>query len=425
MTTQFNQDGYLEAVLGTRGQTGGVSSISATMLYAKGGLFGNIVDKPAETAMSKGLIVKGDIDDVIDSEIDRLKLIPAMTDALRWSRLFGGAAIVPIMDDGLLNTEINYENIGRIAELRVFDIDQISALPARYLDARHPNFGQPIYYEIDLGGNSRVVCHESRIIEVCGDPLPRSYRQSASLLPWAGRNAVDEAYRLILDYREALTLAKNILKRKQQAIHKMQGLADAIQAKQEAAVQARVGMVDKARGILNTVVVDSEDEFTVQDTNLAGIKEVINEFQVALSACTGMPVTILFGRSPGGLNSTGDADFETYHDMVEGDRRTKAQPALERLISLIWAQKTVTQKKPDRWTIIWPPLEQLSEKEQAEVEKTKSDALWNTMRALDTAVGTGGLSERQAADYLQSEGLFGLEAPNATGTGAAKYASET
>ncbi len=425
MTTQFNQDGYLEAVLGQRGQTGAGSSISATMLYAKGGLFGNIVDKPAETAMSKGLKVKGDIDDVIDSEIDRLKLIPAMTDALRWSRLFGGAAIIPIMDDSLLNTEINYENIGRIAELRVFDIDQISALPARYLDARHPNFGQPIYYEIDLGGNSRVVCHESRIIEVCGDPLPRSYRQSASLLPWAGRNAVDEAYRLILDYRESLTLAKNILKRKQQGVHEMKGLAEAIEAGHEAAVQKRVGMVDKARGILNTVVVDSEDTFTVQDTNLAGIKEVINEFQVALSACTGMPVTILFGRSPGGLNSTGEADFETYHDMVESDRRTKAQPALERLISLIWAQKTVTQKKPDRWTIVWQPLEQLSEKEQAEVEKTKSDALWNTMRALDTAVGTGGLSERQAADYLQSEGLFGLEAPDATGTGAAKYASET
>lgn len=424
MTTRFNTDGYLEAVVGQRGLSG-TNPISATMLYAKGGLFGAVVDKPAETAMSKGIEVKGDTDKVIDAELDRLKVISAITEALCWTRLFGGAAIIPIMDDGLLNTPINYDSIGHIAELKVFDIEQISALPAKYMDPKKANFGMPIYYEIDVGNGARFVCHESRLIEMGGDILPRSYRQSSALLPWAGRSAVGEAYRITLDYLESLAMAKNILKRKQQGVHQMTGLAEAIEAGLEATVQKRVGLVDQARGILNTVVVDKEDAFTVQDSNLSGIKEVIHEFQVALSAATSIPVTILFGRSPGGLNSTGEADFDTYHDMVEGIRKNKAQPVLERLISLILAQKSLPQKKPDDWFIVWPSLKQLSEKETEEVEKTRAATLLDKINALDRAVGTGALSERQALEYLESEALFGLESPGQSGAGASRYASQT
>lgn len=36
-----------------------------------------------------------------------------------------------------------------------------------------------------------------------------------------------------------------------------------------------------------------------------------------LSALTNIPQTILFGRSPAGMNATGESDFENYYNFIE------------------------------------------------------------------------------------------------------------
>lgn len=419
--TTFNLDGYQEAVLGTRQLSMG-SAVSALNLYSTGGLFARVVDKPADDVIAKGVTIEGD-DGSVAGELDRLKVMPAIADGIRWSRLTGGAALVLIADDGgLLPVPLNPGSLAQIDEIKVFDLTDISAEPERYNDATQRNFGMPVYYRIQAGG-AQFRVHESRLIEIPGDPLPRQVANATKNIPWAGRNAVDRTYKAIMDYCEGVSLSKSILKRKQQPTYKMKGLADAINAGMEAQVQKRIGLVDTVRGVLNTVAVDSEDDFTVQDMNLSGVKDVIGELKSAVSAESGMPITLIFGESPGGLNSTGQHDSDNYNGMVRAIQQNKATPALERIVSLIFAQSTVTLKSED-WSIVWPALDEPTDKESADIRKTNADAELQEMKALEAATLTGAVSEEQALVYLKSRGMFGLD-NQGTQSGAASYANET
>lgn len=402
----YRLDDYQSAILGVRAISGG-THLGAMTLYGQGGIFARVVDLPAEDVTAKGITLHGDIDGEIAGELDRLQVMAKLTDALRWSRLTGGAAMVLIARDGrLLREPLNVEALQEVEEIKVFDLTLVTAEPERYSDPRERNFGQPIRYRVNVGGNTAFVVHESRLIEIGGDPLPQQLAMAKGV-PWAGRSAVDRSYKSILEYCEAVTLAKNILKRKQQAIYKMQGLADAIENGLESLVQKRIDLVDAVRGVLNTVAVDAEDEYGIQDSALSGISDVLGELKTQVSADTGMPITLLFGEAPGGLNATGKGDRDNYHALVRSIQKYKASPALERLISILFAQSSVTDK-PDNWRIEWPAISQPTDKESAEIRKINAEAEVQEMTALEKVQGLGIISEEESYAYLASTGRYGL-----------------
>lgn len=427
MTTKnFAQDGYLEAVMGARGIAGAITAalISDAAMYAEGGLPASIVDLPADDAVKGGIEIEGDDDGVIAAELDRLKVPAALADAVRWARLDGGGAILLIADDGnLLPAQLDVNRLDSIRELRIVSVNDV-AVDRPYLDPMKDNFGQPERYRVTVRGTGmQILVHESRLVEIPGAPVPPSLRMDS--IPWRGRSVVTRPYRCIRNYSDSLELAKEILRRKQQAIHKMEGLAQAIQAEQESLIQKRIEMVDRARGVLNGVAVDTSDEYQIQDTQVSGIDKIIQEMQIAIAAEAAIPVTLLFGRSPGGQNATGDADFEGYYNGVERIRTRQLQPAAERLVSLICAQNQLKGKVPENWTVRWHPLKQMTDKEQADVDKARADALNVTAQAIATAVGTSGLSEEEARAFMQQERLFGLEPIDSTPGTTKSYAGQT
>jgi len=425
-TPTFHQDGYMDAVLGAGGIAALTSAIglSDTAMYAEGGLPARVVDLPADNAVKGGITITGDTDGVILAEIERLKVLPMLADAARWSRLRGGGCLLLIVaDGGLLRDPMNVDRLDTIHELRVYDVDDLS-VDRSYNNPNEVTYGQPELYRLSVrGAGTQVLVHESRLVEVPGDPLPASSKQDS--IPWRGRPAVTRAFRRIRDYIDSVGLAREILRRKQQAVHKMKGLAQAIQAQQEEMIQKRLAMVDQARGVRNGVAVDTEDDYDIRDTSVGGVNQILQEMQIATSAESGIPVTLLFGRSPGGQNATGDADFEGYYNLVEQLRSLRMQPALERIISLICAQNTMAGKAPDNWTVVWSPLKQLTQKELADIGKTKAETLKIEAEAVVAITGTSALSEDEAKEYIQKRGLFGLD-PDDTTPGTAKtYAAQT
>lgn len=120
-----------------------------------------------------------------------------------------------------------------------------------------------------------------------------------------------------------------------------------------------------------------------------------------------MPISVLFGDSASGLNATGEGDLRTFHEVAAAER-LRAQPALERLVSMICAQKHMASKVPAGWRIEWPPLYVPTAKEDAEMKKLKADTDSVIIATVEKAVSTGAMSETQAADFLASQGMFGL-----------------
>ncbi|CAP41309.1 phage portal protein [Bordetella petrii] len=423
----FHTDGYESALLGHRRlQAGQDAPLTELQLYASGGIFGRVVDAPADDAVARGVTIDGD-DGRIAAELDRLKVLPALADGIRWARLTGGAVLMPITDDSArLDTPLNVERLHQIQEFRVFDLTDVDAPERRYRDPRKANYGMPEVYRVRSmapdDGTAVFYVHETRLIPIPGDPLPRRLATLKGV-PWAGRTAVERTYRAICRYQEALVLALKVLERKQQGVYGMKGLAEAISNDMEAAVQKRIDLVDAVRGLLNTVAIDSEDEYAIHDANVSGVRDLVNEFQVGVSAECGMPVTILFGRSPAGQNATGEADFDGYYDLVEGVQSNKATPALERIVSLILAQETFANP-PEDWSIRWPALSSPTPKEEADVRETNAKAEKAEMEALSLAVDNG-LGEDEARAYMTEHGKYGLKPDTGGRAAATKYATET
>ncbi|CAB3911585.1 hypothetical protein LMG3410_04860 [Achromobacter aegrifaciens] len=426
----MNQDGYLSAVLGPAmldlGAVG-FGGMDDLAMYAEGGLPARVVDMIPDIAVSRGVDITGD--DRVRGELDRLKALPALADAWRWARLVGGGAIVVIAKDGrALREPLNLDGLERLEELKVFTLDEVSATDRRYSDPNEANFGMPEIYRVRTQTPGAVTAeffvHESRLIEIPGDPLPAKLNRKG--IPWAGRSAVTRAFRAIRRYGEGLHWALRLLEKKQQAVHKMKGLAEAIEAELEAAVRKRVELVDSVRNALNGVAVDSEDDYQILSSDMGGVKDTLAEFQIAVAAETGIPVTQIFGRSAAGLNATGDGDLEALYNTVAMGREVKINPALERLVSLVRAQRTLAagaERQGEAWSITWPALKPTTAKENAEVRKANAEAQAREMDALSAAVDNG-LSQDQAFQYMKQEGLYGLT-PDAGGQSAKSYAAAT
>ncbi|HEX3161171.1 MAG TPA: DUF1073 domain-containing protein [Pseudolabrys sp.] len=400
-----------------------------TALYATGGLYAAVVDKPSDTAVKAGVCIDGDIDEGIKNELDRLNVLGELADGFRWSRLTGSSVLLIICDDGgRLNEPLNINRLRRIEEIRVFDATEVSPGPTRYADATQANYGQPTHYRLsvvapDNIGQAAFLAHESRLIGIKGAPLPR--RASAYRgVPWEGRSSVNRAYQAIGNYLDGLCLSLEMMRRKQQAVYEMEGLANALVAKQDATIQKRINLVDSLRGVRNTVAIDKMDGYHIEDANLTGVKDVVGELQVAVSAESGIPAAILFGRAPTGLNATGDADFAGFYDMVAGIQTSQGTPTLERLIALILAQQDVFKAGsiPETWHIVWPPLVTPTVKEAADVAKTAAETKKLEVEAVGSALDHMFISEEEGREILVARGVYALEADTQAGQSAARYA---
>jgi hypothetical protein len=114
-----------------------------------------------------------------------------------------------------------------------------------------------------------------------------------------------------------------------------------------------------------------------------------------VSADTGYPITRLFGVSPAGMNATGESDMRNYYDKVRSRQQRVLKPMLLRVVQII----SEWQKLPEPF-IEFRPLKQMSEKEQAELEKLQADKDQAVANTYKTYIDMGAM-EPYEARYLQ------------------------
>lgn len=323
-----------------------------------------IVDLPVNEATKNWL----ESDEKVVEALSSLNAEEKITNALRWSRLFGGSAILMLINDGgALEEPVNTNNIKGIEELRVYDKRELNLYTQDV--ERVPfkkDYNKPRTIQIIPAEGSMFYVHRSRVLIFDGEPLPNQERAGRS--GW-GMSAVQNLITSITDNDEIYRLARLILERVSQSVTKLDGLTEVLTMPDgQEQVQARLQVIDMARSIMNTIAIDQNDDFQLFNMNLGGIPAILDEFAIKLSAEAGIPMTVLFGRSPAGQNSTGEADLEIYYSMVKQLQKRKLSNNLRKLI-----QYLSVPLKVDPW-FDFKPLKITSEKEQAETLKIKADA---------------------------------------------------
>ena len=400
-----------------------IPDMQLTGLYEGNGLFSKIIDTPAEEALKHGfdLNLKSDeLNAFVEDALDDLEWEEKAATAIKWARLYGGALIVMLIDDGRgLEEPVDWEHIRSIDELRVYERsivqpDYTSLYQQDYggkgVGNRVSKFGQPEYYYVSsIYGSFKV--HESRCLVFRNGVLPEQ-TSNATYLFWG----MPEYVRIRRALRETVTAhtdSVKLLERSVQAIYSMKGLASLLTTDDgENQVLKRLNVIDTARGILNSLVIDADGEnYDFKTFQFSGVKDVIDATCNMLSALTNIPQTILFGRSPAGMNATGDSDFESYYNFVEKIQRLMLKRNLRTLLDVVFragiASGDVTEE-PD-YKLEFNPLWSLSDTEQATVDQTKAQTALVKAQTAQTYVDMQALDPTEVRRRLASDEEFDVE----------------
>jgi phage-related protein (TIGR01555 family) len=98
--------------------------------------------------------------------------------------------------------------------------------------------------------------------------------------------------------------------------------------------------VDMMKSSIRSILLDREnEEYEKIATSFAGIPDTLNVLMQRMASAAGMPVSILFGREPAGLNATGEADFQHFYDTIATDQKNILDPRIIRILTLICKAK--------------------------------------------------------------------------------------
>lgn len=400
-----------------------IPDIQLTGLYEGNGLFSKIIDTPAEEALKHGfdLNLKSDeLNAFVEDALEDLEWEERAATAIKWARLYGGALIVMLIDDGRgLEEPVDWEHIRSIDELRVYERsivqpDYASLYQQDYggkgVGNRVSKFGQPEYYYVSsIYGSFKV--HESRCLVFRNGVLPEQ-TSNATYLFWG----MPEYVRIRRALRETVTAhtdSVKLLERSVQAIYSMKGLASLLTTDDgENQVLKRLQLVDTSRGLLNSIAIDSEGEqYDFKTFQFSGVKDVIDATCNMLSALTNIPQTILFGRSPAGMNATGTSDFESYYNFVEKIQRLMLKRNLRTLLDVVFRAGIASgdvAEEPD-YKLEFKPLWSLSDTEQAAVDQTKAQTALVKAQTAQAYVDMQALDPTEVRRRLASDEEFDVE----------------
>lgn len=310
---------------------------------------------------------------------EELGIEDALERALQYERAYGGAAILPIVNDGSdMTTEWDQPlDLERIIELSHFVVLEPRECLANTWqgDLTLPNFGEPETYRVapitrGTVAPPNIIVHESRLIIFRGIRVSRHQIQTAR--PSWGGSMLTRVNLVLRDFGVAWESVGAIMQDFSQAVFTIDGLAQILAQDDKKAFQNRMSAMDMARSILRAIVIDSKDGYERKPTPLSGIPETLDKFSTRLAAAADMPVTLLMGMSPAGLNATGESDRAFFYDRVQRLQQVKLKPHLERILKILFKAKSLGPDKkpgglePEVWSVQFRPLWQPTAKEQAE-----------------------------------------------------------
>lgn len=345
-----------------------------------------------------------------------------ITTGLRWGRLYGGAAGILLIrgQEDILDRPLDLESVlpGTFMGLHILDRwNGLTPDMGLVEDMSDPDFGLPEFYTINAPGeNLGVRVHHSRVLRFIGRELP--YLEKIAELYW-GESEVEALYADVVKHDNvasnmaALTFRANI---DTMSVPNLDQLFSITSAEQQRRFWNTMQAQSVMRSNFGTQLVDKDSTITNTQYSFAGLQDVYEAMCLDLSGASRIPMTKLFGRSPAGMNATGESDLINYYDYVDTLRESVLRPLLERLLPVVYM--SVWGAVPDGVEIAFPSLWTPTAKDVADIAFKKAQAVRESFQAgllrADTA-------QKELKNMSEETGMFG----NITEEEIAKNAGKT
>jgi len=380
-------------------------------LYRDNWVVQNVVGIIPDDITKKWFVLTGSIAPEYLTEFERVQrttqLKERINEGMRWGRLYGGAAGLILIrgQEGMLDQPLDYDSImpGSFAGLYIVDRwCGITPDIGIVSDIRDPDFGLPEYYTIN-GEESRIIAkvHHSRIIRFTGRDLP--FLEKMAEMYW-GESEIEALYTDVVKHdcvssnMAALTFRANIDTMKVQNLDQLFSITSTEQQRRFWNVVQAQSAVKSNFGIL---LVNKDDEITNTQYTFTGLQEVYDSMCLDLAGASRIPVTKLFGRSPAGMNATGESDLQNYYDYVDTLRESKLKPIIYKLLPVI--AMSAWGAIPDDIDIAFPPLWTPTAKEVAEIAKAKAETI---VAAFQSGLLDQSASQKELKKLAEETGMF-------------------
>lgn len=356
-------------------------------MYKSNWIIKRIIDVVAGDMLKEGYDITSQITPEDENRIKklerRLRINQKINEGLCWGRLFGGAGGLIVIDgEENLEEPIDYDAIGlnSFKGILIFDCKHgISPCVELISDINNIEFGLPEYYEITSDNLHSVRVHHSRILRFEGRRLPAFDRPSNNYWGMSEiEHTMDElTKRDNVSWNIAmLTFLANIRVLKLFGLESLQGRAN---ADGKSNLQSRIeatNMIMNSQGLL---VLGEQDDFQSFQYSFAGLGECYDRFMMDISGACEIPVTKLFGRSPAGMNATGESDLTNYYDMIRERQESILRPIYEKLLPIMFISEF--GKVPEDLDFEFNSLEASNDNEKADLATKKTGIIIQAVEA--------------------------------------------
>jgi len=295
----------------------------------------------------------------------------ALSEVIKLQRLYGGAGMVMLIDDGLDPSEPVDPN--RIRAIRGFvPLSRHELIPE---DFSITDYSKPEFYRItssqrispdQQGSYVNVKIHSTRVARFDGLYLPWNIRVRNT--GW-GESVLQLIWESFKRYETAMSGLENMTTDSDLFVHKIPGLFQRIAAGNESDLRKRLEANNLSRSVYGGMVVDTEEDLSFLNRALANIASATEPFIKDLQAATGWPASILMGDSPGGLGKEGRFEERVWASLVEQWQEVYCRTPITEMFTYIFLSKEgpTRGRPPQNWTVDFPSVFTETDSERADL----------------------------------------------------------
>lgn len=377
--------------------------------YRSSWLAGKAVDAFADDMTREGASIASDCEpeelEAIEAEASRLDIWGKLNSTTKWSRLYGGAIAVMLIDGQNVSTPFDPSRVGKgqFKGLLVLDRWLIQPSLEDLVTEYGPDFGTPRFYTVVADAMALVnqKIHYSRVLRLDGIELP--YWQRIAENGW-GQSVLERLWDRLVAFDSATEGTSQLVYKAHLRTYKVKGLREIIGAGGKA-LDGLVSQIDFIRRFQSNeglTLMDGEDEFDTNSYSFAGLNDVLLQFGQQLSGAMDIPLVRLFGQSPAGLNATGESDLRNYYDTIKQQQEARLRRPCENIYKALW-RSTHGTDLPEQFAVEFNPLWQTSDAEKAEIASKVTDSV---TRASDSGLIDRHTALKELQQQSQVTGIF-------------------
>ncbi len=372
-----------------------------TALYRENWIAGSIIDAvPDDMTRSWRRLIDHEIPPAQvkewESLEDEIKLRYYFNFAHKMARLYGGSVLIlDLKDTGEPETPLDWRLLkkGCIRHMKVVDLTRIMPGAQIITNPLDPHYGQPQIYRFAESG---IAIHHSRIIRFDGNEIPfHEYRRNGHWHDTILNRLYDP-----LTNTEILTKSiRTLVDEYNVDVHKIKGFMDYLQNPEMTKVLIkRMQLSKQLKATTNLMVVDSEDEVSVQTKQLQGLPSILDRYLVMVTASSDVPAGRILGDSASAFSITHQGmDMKNYYDTIQAKQVIDFNPKLK----FIDAIMAIHLGWKDKYNLdfAWNSIFQKTPEEEAKAERARGDVY-------SLYLNNGVLTKSQVAKDLQNNPYF-------------------